>query len=107
MYIKYNDVEYPCTCKPSETMAYNGLPDDFPAPVTGEIILCADDGFVLRTDIVEDYLRQSFENGILTLTNIPEPVVTEEDEDAEYTPTPLEQLRADVDYIAIMTGVEL
>lgn len=106
MYIKHNGVDYPCTCRPSATMVYNGLPDDFPAPVSGEIQLCADDGFVMRTDTAEDYLRQTFVDGVLTLTNVPEPVVVEEEEN-EHTPTVVEQLRADVDYIAIMTGVEL
>jgi hypothetical protein len=68
-------------------MVYLGLPDDFPAPVSGEIVLCADDGFVLRTDKVEDYLRQTFENGVLTLTNAPAPVPVEPVEPAEHEPT--------------------
>ena len=54
-------------------MVYSGLPDDFPSPVEGVITLCANDGFVMRTDVAEDYLRQTFENGVLTLTNEPEP----------------------------------
>lgn len=73
MYIKYNNMQYPCVCRPSANMVYRGLPDDFPAPVSGEITLCADDGFVMRADVVEDYLRQTFEDGVLTLTNAPEP----------------------------------
>lgn len=72
MYITYKGTKYTCQCRPSATMAYRGLPDDFPAPVSGEIVLCADDGFVLRTNQVEDYLRQTFEGGVLTLTNSPE-----------------------------------
>ena len=72
MYITYNGTNYPCKCRPSATMVYRGLPDDFPAPVSGEIVLCADDGFVLRTVKAEDYLRQTFEGGVLTLTNSPE-----------------------------------
>lgn len=74
MYIKYNGVNYPCQCRPSTAMVYRGLPDNFPAPVSGEVVLCADDGFVMRTDKAEDYLRQTFEGGVLTLTNAPEPV---------------------------------
>lgn len=75
MYIKYQETKYPCECYPSnERMVYGGLPDDFPAPVAGEIVLCADDDFVMRTDNSEDYLRQTFEDGVLTLTNEPEPV---------------------------------
>jgi hypothetical protein len=50
------------------------LPADFPHPVSGEIRLYANDGFHLRTDVAEDYLRQTFEEGVLTLTNLPEPV---------------------------------
>ncbi|MBR2934921.1 MAG: hypothetical protein IKB79_05020 [Oscillospiraceae bacterium] len=74
MYIAYNGTNYPCQCRPSATMVYRGLPDDFPAPVSGEITLCADDDFVMRTDKAEDYLRQTFGGGVLTLTNEPEPV---------------------------------
>ena len=74
MYISYNGANYPCQCRPSATMVYRGLPDNFPAPVSGEIVLCADDGFVLRTDKAEDYLRQTFEGGVLMLTNTPESI---------------------------------
>ena len=74
MYLNYKSVKYPCSCRIGKTMQYSGLPEDFPSPVEGEVILCADDGFVMREDKVEDYLRQTFENGVLTLTNAPEPV---------------------------------
>lgn len=77
MYITYNNINYPCQCRPSVTMTYRGLPEDFPAPVSGDIVLCADDGFVLRTDNSNNYLRQTFENGVLTLTNTPEPELIE------------------------------
>lgn len=73
MYIEYQNIKYTCSCRPFATMTYRGLPDDFPAPVDGEIILCADDGFVMRTDNSADYLRQTFADGVLTLTNEPEP----------------------------------
>lgn len=92
MYILYQDVKYPCICRPSETMVYRGLPEDFPVPVSGEIVLCADDGFVMRTDNTADYLRQTFESGVLTLTNIPEPVKDEEEVDyTETTAPPLKE----------------
>ena len=55
-------------------MIYHGLPDDFPAPVQGEIILCDDSGFVVRAVAVSDFLRQTFVGGVLTLTNTPEEV---------------------------------
>ena len=88
MYIKYQEVKYPCECYPSDVMIYSGLPDDFPAPVAGEIVLCADDDFVMRTDNSEDYLRQTFEGGVLTLTNEPEPVEPEPTPEPE--PKPVE-----------------
>ena len=90
MYIAYKNKNYPCKCSPSATMVYRGLPDDFPAPVSGEIVLCAGDGFVLRTDKVEDYLRQEFEGGVLTLTNTPVPVPVEPVEPIEDEPTAAE-----------------
>ena len=80
MYIVYNNNAYPCRCRPAADMVYMGLPEDFPAPIDGEIALCADDGFVLRTDNTADYLRQTFENGTLVLTNTPEPPPVEPDE---------------------------
>ena len=97
MYIKYNGVNYPCKCRPSATMVYRGLPDDFPAPVSGKIVLCANDGFVMRTDKVDDYLRQTFEGGVLALTNEPipepvEPVETEPTTSPEAYPAGLESV---------------
>ena len=93
MYINYNGTKYPCACRPASTMVYSGLPDDFPAPVSGEIVLCADDGFILRRDVAEDYLRQIFQGGVLTLTNIPEHV-PEPQEHGEHKPTTEEILNA-------------
>ena len=74
MYITYKEIKYPCKCSPSAAITYSGLPADFPHPVSGAIRLYANDGFHLRTDVAEDYLRQTFEDGTLTLTNLPEPV---------------------------------
>ena len=74
MYITYVNNKYPCECDIyTDSIEYSDLPKDFPAPVSGEIVLQADDGFVMRTDKAEDYLRQTFEDGTLILTNIPEP----------------------------------
>lgn len=73
MYIKYNGNVYPCKCRPAATMIYSGLPEDFPVPVEGEIVLCADDWFEMRTDNTADYARRTFVDGVLTLTNEPEP----------------------------------
>lgn len=90
MYLTYNGVDYPCTCRPGATMVYGDLPEGFPTPVTGELKLYANDGFHLRTDVAEDYLRQTFEGGTLTLTNQPEP---EPVEPPEPEPTEIEVLQ--------------
>jgi hypothetical protein len=77
MKILYNNNFYPCKCRiNSSSIVYSGLPEDFTESVSGEIILMDNDEFELRRDIVEDYLRQTFVNGVLTLTNepVPEPV---------------------------------
>ena len=74
MYIKYNNNVYNCECRISNTsIVYSKLPEDFPVSVSGEVILCSDDGFVMRTDNVGDYLRYNVQDGVLTLTNTPEP----------------------------------
>ncbi len=93
MYIKYNEVNYKCDCGINrDTIRYVGLPEDFPAPVSGDIVLCANDGFELRTDTVENYLRQTFDNGVLTLTNLPEPVEPEPIDPVDNEPTTAEIL---------------
>lgn len=99
MYIKYQETNYPCTCYPSnERMVYSDLPEDFPAPVEGEIVLCADDGFEMRVDNSADYLRQTFEGGVLTLTNEPDPV--EPDPIPDPPPTPADPAAAVWDEMA-------
>ena len=95
MYIKHNDINYQCDCYISPlTIKYAGLPEDFPAPISGDIVLCANDGFEMRTDTAEGYLRQTFENGVLTLTNIPETEESESDEPIVAEPTTAEILNA-------------
>ena len=106
MYLTYKGAKYPCTCKPGAAMVYRGLPDDFPAPVEGEIALHANDGFLLRTDNTADYLRQTFAGGVLTLTNAPEPEIVEE-ETVEEEPTQLDIIEAQVMYTAMMTDTLL
>ena len=107
MYIQYKNKNYHCRCiVGNKAIHYKGLPDNFSEAAEGEIVLCADDGFKLRTDNVENYLRQTFENGTLTLTNMPKKEVVEETK-TETEPTEIEKLRADIDFLALMTGVEL
>ena len=94
MYIEYKGNKYPCNASVGKTMKYWLLPEDFPAPVEGEVILCADDGFELRRDNSADYLRQTFANGVLTLTNAPEPVPVEPSEPMEEEATADDVLNA-------------
>lgn len=107
MYIIYNSTKYPCKCRPAKTMRYRELPESFPAPVSGEIALYADDDFLLRTDNTADYLRQTFEDGVLTLTNEPEPEPMPEPEPVEPQLTKLDEIEAQVTYTAMMTDTLL
>lgn len=76
MYIRYNNKNYECKCTISKnSINYRNLPDDFPDIVSGQIVLCSNDGFEMRADSVEDYLRYILADGTLTLTNLPEPTV--------------------------------
>lgn len=100
MYIKYKETDYPCKCNiGTQSITYSNLPEDFPETVEGEIILCANDGFVMRTDNTENYLRQVFKDGTLTLTNIPEVEPDEPSEPIETEPTADEVLN-------VLLGVE-
>lgn len=83
MYITYKGNNYPCLRLKKVGgggVSYRGLPVDFPAPIEGEMTLYADDGFEMRTEKAEDWLRQTFRGGILTFTNTPEPVPEPEPE---------------------------
>lgn len=116
MYIIYNSTKYPCKCRPSKTMQYRDLPEDFPAPAEGEIALYADDDFLLRKDNTADYLRQTFEDGVLTLTNEPEVIPDSKQEELQGAIEEIESLKIELnstDYKIIkcsecqMAGVEL
>ena len=75
MYIKYKGEIFSCSCAANDNyVRYIGLPTNFPAPVSGKISIYANDGFLMREDVAENYLRQIWENGTLTLTNTPEPM---------------------------------
>lgn len=85
MYITYNNANYPCkSLKVSKgTKIYSGLPEDFPTKISGKITLKSDVGIEMRTDNADDYQYHSFENGTLTLTNIPAPEPSEPSESIE------------------------
>ena len=83
MYIEINETKYPCA-KPSfgAFLIWPGV-EDLPFPVAGTITTCADDGFVMREDNPGEWLRQTYDNNVLTLTNAPEPEPYEPGEEPE------------------------
>lgn len=108
MYIKTNDINYPCKgYGTNETMAVFRLAGDAPETLGETVELYQDDGFLLAGHTVADYLRWEASAGALILTNAPV-VEPEETPTPEVEPEPdLRQLRADVDYLAAMQGVTL
>lgn len=104
MYISYKSTNYPCGARVGATMVYTGLPEDFPAPVDSEMILYRDDGFELRRDDPGDYLRQTFEGGVLTLTNEPEPTPGPEPEPEEPEPDLEERVTVVEEDVAALTA---
>ncbi len=77
MYIKIGETQYPCTrYKPLSGIRaiFYGV-TGLALPASGTVTLCRNDGFELANVDAEDYARQTYENGILTLTNEPESVV--------------------------------
>ena len=85
MYITYNGNKYTCTRlrKAATGVVYKGLPEDFPAPIEGEMTLYTDKDFRLRTEKAENWLRQEFNGGVLVFTNQPEPEPVPEPEPDE------------------------
>lgn len=106
MYLIINGAQYTCSRryrpKGKDEVKYFGVTPE-PEEISGEVALYRDDGFLMCTDSTDSYERREFSGSTLTLSNEPIPEPVEQDT----TPTAEEQLRADVDYIAIMTGVEL
>ena len=100
MYIRYNENNYKCTRMrvSKDTRVYIGIPDDFPIDISGNVTLMADSGAEMRTDNADDYLYKRVKGGVLTLTNIPEPIPEEA--------TPIsEDVTADEMATAILEGV--
>ena len=83
MHIAINDLQYPCTgfvCGQSE-VSITGVKGLTSAPATGTIILSSDDNdFELRRLDVSDWDRHLLSDGVLTLTNVPEPTSPTADE---------------------------
>lgn len=87
MYIRIDDATYQCNCPggpAGETIRFIGV-EGLTMPIASEIALCTrmpntdnedeDTEFVLAVIAPSDYARQTYEGGILTLTNeaLPEP----------------------------------
>lgn len=86
--------------------------------MTSSINMPVPDGWALVPDDMElencpwGVLTAKKVNGVMTVTTwvageIPEPEPQPEPEPTPPTPSPLAQMRADIDFISIMTGVEL
>lgn len=111
MYINTNGQTYPCVgYHPGAEQVTFILQGAAPAQLGDTVELCRDDGFVLATHTVADYSRHEAAGERLSLTNrpVPEPMPDPEPEpEPEPEPTELEQLRADVDFLAALQGVSL
>lgn len=79
MYIKINDTKYPCenVREDGGGIVFAGVTGLDKPPTAGAISLCADDGFELAAADVTGYKRVLLADGVLTLTNEPEPTVVE------------------------------
>ena len=73
MYIKIGDISYTCG-RPSfsASLRWPGV-QGLELPISEIIQTCRDDGFVMREDDPANWERQTYEGGVLTLTNAPEP----------------------------------
>ena len=102
-----NGTAYACTGRPSfhDPVGFC-LPGDKPdATKLGYTLSLQDnDGNALREVTVAEFARWYIDGDTLVGTNAPEPVPTVPQPPA---PTETEKLRADVDYIAVITNVDL
>ena len=107
MKLLINGTAYACTGRPSfHDPVRFCLPGDKPdtAKLGDTLTLTSDDGVVLRAVAAGSYQRWYISGDELIGTNAPEPVPVEPPTPA---PTETERLRADVDYIAVMTNIDL
>lgn len=105
MRIVTNGVEYPCSgYRAMGDTARFVLTDTVPEVLGDTVILLTESRMELAVLTVAEWLRWYVSGSTLVLTNLPEP---EPEDPQEQPPTELEQLRADVDFIAAMVGVEL
>lgn len=73
MYIKINNLDYPCRERRVEngTILFLGV-TGLTMPISGTIQLVRNDGFILSEDNTADYQRHVYQGTRLTLTNEPE-----------------------------------
>ena len=73
MYIKINNLDYPCRERRVEqnSIYFLGV-TGLTMPISGTVQLCRNDGFILAEDNTADYQRHVLQGTRLTLTNEPE-----------------------------------
>ena len=77
-------------------------------PISGVVSLHADDGFEMARQNADAFTRQTYENGVLMLTNEPEPELLPELEPIDPTPTVEQDLMAlSIDHEYRITLLEL
>ena len=102
MYIQINGTQHPCANyrdAPGTRAVFYGV-EGLTLPISGEVSLHADDGFEMVRQNTDSYARQTYENGVLTLTNEPEPEAeTPEDEEPQTDPiADLSEMAIDHEY---------
>lgn len=82
MYIEINGARYPCATynRSADSFTVLGVEGLSAAPTSGDIAVCADNGFPLDGAAPGSYARQLLADGTLTLTNAPEPTPPTADE---------------------------
>lgn len=107
MKIIHNGNEYGCfDFQCSASTAFLHFVEKPAEEISGELVLCADNGFVLQTINTVDFLRSYWTNNIFVLTNIPEPEYVEPDPDEPVEPEePTEDVTWDSMAEAITEGV--
>lgn len=84
MYIIINGAQHLCAnyrASPGVSATFYGV-EGVTLPISGEVSLHADDGFELARQNADNFARQTYENGVLTLTNEleQEPEIPEDEE---------------------------
>ena len=74
MYLLINNEQYPVKRRTvtADSVTYTGVTVE-PEDISGNIQMYSEDGFLFSEDVVADYLRNTYEGTVLTLTNLPEP----------------------------------